>query len=116
MFKQLKENELQELHVIHQVMHQLSLAHRPLVWRHKGLPKNNKENKLLINTLAYLSLIHSEIENIQDILIDDAMYDVYSYKEQIKDAIIRADSHYKTSDLYPNSIRNFENIRNLLEI
>ncbi|WP_239772180.1 MULTISPECIES: hypothetical protein [Mammaliicoccus] len=116
MFKQLKENELQELHVIHQVMHQLSLAHRPLVWRRKGLPKNNEERKLVINTLAYLSLIHSEIENINDVLLNNTMYDVYSYKKQVKEAISRADNHYKTSDLYPDSVRNFENIRNLLEI
>lgn len=116
MFKQLKENELQELHVIHQVMHQLSLAHRPLVWRRKGLPKNNEETKLVINTLAYLSLIHSEIENIRDVLLYNTMYDVYIYKEQIKESIIRADNHYKISDLYPDSIRHIENIRGLLEI
>lgn len=116
MLKQLEDKELKELQVIHQVMHQLSLAHRPLAWKSMGLQKKDKKNKVVINTLIYLSLIHSEIENISDVLLDNRMYDVYTYKEQIKEAIIRADNHYNNNDLHPQTMMCIENIRNLLEI
>ncbi|MFG0934609.1 hypothetical protein ACF91D_28555 [Staphylococcus sp. 231237_7MaSpsaltlick] len=114
MLKQLNENELKELHIIHQVIGQLSLAHRPVAWR--GIPKDEYLAKLSINTLAYLSKIHSETENIMDVLIDPPYNDINSYKKELKVAIYRADEEYSTVELHPGIKVYFDNIRKLLEI
>lgn len=114
MLKQLNENELQDLHVIHQVLGQLSLAHRPVAWG--GIPSNKNMRKISINSLEYLSQIHSETENIQDILSDNSLNDIISYKNQLKDAVIRADKHYATVELHPFVNDHMNIIRELLEI
>ncbi|MDW4404373.1 hypothetical protein QI045_12710 [Staphylococcus saprophyticus] len=115
MLNQLNENELKELHVIHQVIGKLSLAHRPVAWRF-GIPKNIKDSDIALNTLDYLSLIHSESENIKDILSDTPMNDLNSYKEQLKEAITRADNKYNQDDLHPHTVQCLDTIRELLEI
>jgi hypothetical protein len=116
MLKQLSENELEELHVIHQVIGQLSLAHRPLAWGGRGVSENIQKDKMAVNTLHYLSLIHSETENIKDVLSDLPMNDLHSYKDQIKEAITRADKKYNYKDLHPETITCVDNIRDLLEM
>lgn len=114
MLKQLNEAELQDLHVIHQVLGQLSLAHRPVAWR--GIPSDENSRKLSINSLEYLSQIHSETENIKDVLVENPLNDIISYKKQLKDAIIRADKHYTTVELHPDINKHLNIIRELLEI
>lgn len=116
MLNQLNENELKELHVIHQVIGLLSLAHRPIAWRGVGISKNIKDSNIAINTLDYLSLIHSESENIKDILSDNPMNDLNTYKERLKEAIARADNKYNQDDLHPNTVQCLDDIRELLEI
>lgn len=107
MLNQLSDVEVKELENIHQVIYLLSLAHRP-IWKFKD---RFLEDKRVIHTSIYLSKIHSDTENINEVL-----YDVYKYKNEIKKAIVSADKLYNEQDLIPDTVKWMDNIRSLLEI